>query len=222
MAKLKDSLYIKNRSTRGAITGQQQQGTLCARRHSEPVRRASFLSTSWQQLGRQIIRLWRNLSTPDQNLWWNFGIEYPQTDKYGNLIELSGWNWFSKINYPAIHANLPPILKPPPDDQNSYNPYTTVYKPIGSLHYHFFANTNPTGYQRFQIYRSINQPLSQQLPPNPPIPWATFFHDVFPDPIVLHHAEIQSGPRIHHFSSIALDEYSRAADIKNYKITTGV
>lgn len=222
MAIIKDPLYIKYRSTHGAITGATRFSQTIARRHSVPIRRVTFNQQKFTSTQSSIISKWRSLSISEQQSWTQFGIDNPSQDKYGNNIILSGWNWFSTYNVRRKMANLPIISSPPPDSNNNYDPITDIYQPIGSLHYHLYADIVPSNDEFIFTYRAINQPFSFFSPPYPILPYKRFFNPDFPLPVVLYHYEIQPGPRVHHFSTISFDNYCRKGYKINFKIYTGV
>lgn len=66
------------------------------------LRKPTKSTSSWSLLQRTNVayysRAWRSLSTSDQDLWNSVAIQFPQTNRIGDTIFLSGYQLFQKVN----------------------------------------------------------------------------------------------------------------------------
>lgn len=121
MAKIDDPLYIKWRDQDGGIVNQQSRSGPQSHKIGIPRQVTAGRRNLFGRQSSVIIVLWRSLTGPQQAAWNTFGDNNPGTDKYGDPIYWSGWNWFTRYNSRLGFANIPMILSPPPDSIPSYN-----------------------------------------------------------------------------------------------------
>jgi hypothetical protein len=218
MAMIKDPLELKWRSTHGAIVGQSTRAGAIARLHSESVQRTQTIKPQRDWVMRTLISSWRSLSTASQMEWDEFGVSFPQEDRYGNLIELSGWDWFVKLNSTALlwsnAFNFTPPNSPIPDylpsmgfiDGGSNNPIYFELSPFPI----------PAG-NSIRIHRLLNRPTSTEFA-FPLTFYAALTGSIgFLTPVALP-SELSVAMQAHYFSAVAMDSYGRQSPLINTRI----
>lgn len=209
MAKIKGPLEIKWRGTRGGITGQMDR--------MGSVRRSHFTVHIHQWPTRQpynstmnaMLHSWRNLSSAERSDWDTFGLNFPQPDRYGGMISLSGFNWFIKLNSVARLWALNPILTPPPDPFCDYNPTLLFTDPGPGTDIILSAAVGAPAFARVIVRRKLNFPISSTWFPNPLNWFQTLSFSLLPAFVVASNSEIQEEPRNHFFEAIPFDDYGR-------------
>lgn len=210
MAKISDPLYLRWRSTHGAITGTSSRVGACARAHSAPLRRYNSLNRSLIKRQSELLLMWRSLDQSVRDEWDQFGLDNIAIDKYGESYLRSGFDWFvsmasRRMLYLETDTASPPAL-PDPD----WSPTTYCYWDALFIVIRCYADPPPTGDQIMVIGRSLNHPISVVSPPTP-IPSYKFFPaSSWPVPAVAFASEILPGQHAHFFSLLPLDEWGRS------------
>ena len=211
MAKIIDPIYLSWRSTHGAVTGSAFRTSAVARRHSLPIRRVTAHQQSWVDNRSPVLIAWRSLSPVEQADWSLFGQTWPELDRYGVLVELSGWNWFNRLNVRAQQFGLTLLLAPPADPFPDYASTFSVYFDFGLGAWRLLASNPPAGIERLICTRRINLPVSYSLPPVP-FPMFSYFSSAdFPDPVVCNLLEFRAIPSLFWLSLSCIDSNFRAA-----------
>lgn len=209
MAKLKSPLILKWRSTVGGVTGQIARPGKIARRHF------TTHIHDWPNRGRYnsimsaMISDWRSLSSTERDEWDSFGLTYPQPDRYGNMIELSGWCWFLKLNSITRLFVGQSIPNPPPSDEPDFLPILGIID-VGEGNPVYLENSIlpvPPGCC-IHVKRRLNMPVSRSSPGI--LNWYTSLPSGtgFLSPIAWP-GEMLAGDHSHFFSAMAIDAYGR-------------
>lgn len=67
---------------------------------------------------RLVIHLWNAWSAIYESfvpLWTDYGNGHPTPNRKGDIVTLTGYNWFWKINIPRVYNGLDPVVYPPVD-----------------------------------------------------------------------------------------------------------
>jgi len=211
MAKTKDPIYLTWRSTHGAVTGSAYRTAAVARRHFVPIRRVTVHQESWVSNRSPVLSSWRSLSPIEQGDWTLFGQNFPELDRYGVLIELSGWNWFNRFNTRAAKDGLPFLLSPPADPFPTFFSLVSIFFDDFTGVFRLSASVTPVGNQRIYVTRRLNLPLSYSLPPSPFPAFASFFAPNFPDPAVSIPGEFLQIPSRNWLETTCVDSLNRSA-----------
>lgn len=75
--------------------------------------------TPWQKSWRAAFgRLWHHywkkiLTIAQRKLWWYWSADHPVTNKKGEELFITAFNWFVKINIRRVMEGKEPYLEPP-------------------------------------------------------------------------------------------------------------
>lgn len=226
MAKTKEPLNLKWRSTHGSITGAQLtrvgNGSTVpdslrsvARRHFVPRRHTTAQQYLFLKQRTPAIMAWRALDPWQQDAWSQFGVSWPEYDRYGILIELSGWNWFNRLNQRAFMDGKTPLVLPPPDPYPDFASYFSVYFSPLDAAWRVAVSVPPVGDERIYCTRKINQLQTAFYSPFPFLKRQTFFPFDMPDPVIMKLFELRAVPTRHWFSFVCIDVYNRSSNPVN-------
>jgi len=98
MAKYNGGLIGEIRGTVNGITYGNWHGVKTMRRKGVPVRRARTTQPPNRSRFGFLSRQYGVLDAADRLLWEAYSASHPVNDKFGNPIQLTGANWFQKLN----------------------------------------------------------------------------------------------------------------------------
>jgi hypothetical protein len=159
MAKIHDPLNMYWRSTHSGITGALSRSGPIARLQSHPAKSSHY--SAYNVIGHQslIQSAWRSLSPVSQSLWSQFGIDYPDYDKYGNPRSLLGFQVFCRYNVPLFYFFKLINTTPPPDNICSYLPNFGLYSSGPPYTVYTSIDTAIPSGCAISIKRKINTPI---------------------------------------------------------------
>ena len=188
----------------------QTPQTAVARRKVIPCNRRFDLQQNWRWRQSSLIRLWRALPSGSVNSWNWFAVANAVTDRYGNTIHLSGFDWFCKLNGRLIHAILSTLTDPPPDATPGFTP-TLIFDQIVASGSIFLGSTPlPSVGQSIAVSTRINRPFSSATSIYPYLFRVSYgFGD--PDPLsVVPAAELIFNTTRTFLRAYPIDEYGRS------------
>jgi len=182
----------------GGTTFQQNRSGWIARARQRPRKARTLTQKTSQSRLLVWLPVWRTLSLATQELWNDFALAHPHIDMWGRTRNVSGFNYFVRLNSQLVRALSEPITSPPiyePPD-----PLTTVTINLhpGTLMVGWTPDPLPTNvtviiYLSAPVWRSqtpYRQFIRFIFPVPYPIsgpwdlhePWAATFHTTYPPP----------------------------------------
>lgn len=214
MAKLKNPLELKWRSTRGGVTGQLSRPGAIARRHFTCHVHQWTTRHLYNSTMSAMVRDWRSLSSIERDSWDEFGLDFTQPDRYGNMISLSGFNWFVKLNSIARLWVNNPVPNPPGSPDCDYNP--SISFSVGSTGEPillFFTPSPIPAFSGIAVKRKLNAPISlfsfptlSHFPPAPPGQNTLY--------VVANNSELSPDNRHHFFLAKPFDQFGRTGTVQ--------
>ncbi len=114
MAKLKLTALVSDIA--GSVGGSifaKAGNTHYIRTKTTPVNKVSPTQGAQRQFIGSLTQSWRNLNPNERMLWSAFALNQPTTNRVGDKVTLSGFNWYIKLNSNLHLAGEPIILIPP-------------------------------------------------------------------------------------------------------------
>jgi len=113
---------------RGSIAGntfhRNAAGNICRQRIS-PYSPYSSLRSDIQSISYYLLTVWRSLPLDAQINWNDFASAHQRTDKFNDTKSLTGYNYFSSINFNRLLLSLSILYNPPsytlPDPITSFS-----------------------------------------------------------------------------------------------------
>lgn len=221
MAKLKDPIQTHWRDGNPPPVGQLNWFGDGNRSSRSPVNRYNGFKGLYKTYFASLVGLWHGLTVPQQDAWTTFSQSNPITDRYGQSIEIGGFQWFMKLNTFLLQAEESSLTSPPGTATPSYTPTFSVALNGGTGDAEVTPSPSPGAGEYFFIARSINRPLSQVAPVN------TFktqgfanSSDSFPFVVALA-SELESGAKRHKFRFKAGDANGLSDSLVYDDILTG-
>jgi hypothetical protein len=218
MALIKDPLFQKWRSTHGAVVGQSTRSGAIARLHAESVQRTQTIKPQRDWVMRSLISSWRGLSTIQKMSWDEFGVSFPQEDRYENLIEISGWDWFVKLNSVALLWSNSFNFTPPDSPTPDYLPSMGFLDGGSGNPIYFELSPFPIpAFNSIRIHRLLNRPTSTEFAF--PLQFFSSFTGAigFLTPVAWP-SELSVAIQAHYFSAVAMDSYGRMSPLITSRI----
>lgn len=220
MAKIKSPIELHWRSKHGGAVGQAGFGGSVQRAHSERTKRPSQHCFNWFSAQSEAMNLWRALDPATLALWETFASDNPQTDKYGNPIIWSGFNWFWKFNRASLKLFGNGITLPPDSPTCEFLPVLTLDFAPPPYTVFIWSVPPPIGDQAITVSEAINLPDTAQEPPSKLQFYDTLFEDEASGWPVTAPGAIQTGGLRHWFQLATWDQYGRSAIYSPLWLTT--
>lgn len=209
MAILDEPYWDAWRRKHGAVVGQPNRSKPAARRLSRPKNRRLYNQQRFRSKTNLIIAAWHSLTEMEKLAWTTFGDTYPELDKYGNLVEINGFNWFMRCNKRLLSVEGDIILTPPPSSTPSFDPTISLTFPNGDNSVSFESSPFPSGSEKINVRRKINLSVGISVAPKPLNHFASFGF-VTPQPwYILEESEIVNIPSRAWFEFLPIDFYGR-------------
>ena len=114
MATIKTSGIVSEiRGKMGGTVFSRNKGGAYARQFVKPTNPNSPAQASNRGLFGSLMTSFRALSTPDQQTWKDNAAAYPQQNKVGDTVYLTGAQLYAKMNMVLLNAGLTPITALP-------------------------------------------------------------------------------------------------------------
>jgi len=220
MARVKNPLFLKWRSKHGGTVGYAFRTVAAMRGHFPCRPKTSAPSFAYGHALRETLSSWRALSIEDQNAWNTFASSHSRTDKYGEAIYWSGFNWFVCLNGVRFWLSRSPLLLPPPSPIPSYNPTITIFGGSGLVSILFVPDPLPNSDQFINTARSLNHGESVSKGPNFLTKWQTFTEGECNPATLAYTSEFSQGGFNHFFDIQSYDKYGLSSGKQRYLYST--
>jgi len=97
----------------GGVTFQNNTAGHIIRTRTRPHRPLTKIQRQGQPVLLQWLPQWRALDLPTQTLWNDFALAHPHTDMWGRLRQLTGFNFFARLNSQLARIYVAPLTSPP-------------------------------------------------------------------------------------------------------------
>lgn len=220
MAKVKDPLYIKFRSTHGGITLASTHVGLCARSHFVPAKNARFSGKIITSRQAVLMQTWRNFSSAERAAWIQFGIDFPGLDKYGQPIVWSGFNVFCR--YASLSYSLTGIIhsSPPDDPVCNFNPIFILSWSGPGDDVRLVCSPFPGPLETVVCLRKLNFQIGVSVPASKFVSYKYIKFVDFPSPIIAYASEISLGGFQQNFLFYPVDSSGRRKPNLFYSLET--
>lgn len=112
---------------------------------------------------QEVTRGYQDLSKEQIDEWVEFGSNWPQSGKCGDVVNLTGANWFTRLNFHRVGAGLDPISRPPVGPGCEYLPTVTFTQTAAGIVVD--ADPRPVGEELIYLSRCAPCPLSRSFLP---------------------------------------------------------
>lgn len=202
--------HYRDRHESPVLQIQRGTGVIGARNWGKPANRRPLNQILHRHVMYNLKVFWDNLTIGEKNAWTSFANTWTTTNKYGDTIMISGYNWFLKFNLP-LHYNEAPLNSSPPGNPTpTYNPSYIVGGIGPGFPIQVEVSPFPAGFQTILVQRKINLPPTYT---KVPLPLKSFGHidSSDPDPFTVSSAsETEYGDRVYWFGFRAFDAQGRA------------
>ena len=89
------------------------RGRAYVKANALPTTEFSDLQIATRAIMNAVHARWTALSNADRSNWQDFADENHLCCWTGRLKQLSGWNWFAKVNFKLLQAGADPLSSPP-------------------------------------------------------------------------------------------------------------
>jgi hypothetical protein len=156
------------------------------------------------------MRLWRSLDAPTVAAWETFSSNFPQTDKYGNPITWSGFNWFWKFNRATLKLYGSSYTTPPDSPVSDFQPVLTLTDSPPPLQILLTSVPAPIGDECITVNEALNQPKTTDSPPSKYNYYDTLYEDEATDFPITRPGEMLLGGYRHFFLLQTFDNLGRS------------
>lgn len=167
MAIFENSLWTFWRDRNRFPVQQINRSVDSSRSHTVPVNRRHPRQHEFRAALNSILFLWRALTSGQRATWNTFATANQSTNKYGNLVTISGYQWFCRynLNLMANRQNL--IANAPADPTSNYTPLITFTVPTFPATWGIEIDPAPAGNESLLVQTKINRSKSVIDPPLP-------------------------------------------------------
>lgn len=126
-------------------------------RRSKTGRDSAFWNKSRYRMAT-LTSTWKSISEEDRDVWKAYTSEYPAYDKFGNQVQLSGYQLYLKLNGPLVNRGFFPLTVPalpatfPATSFIRFSPHSTV---------ELYTEINPEMPANFEISLFVSPPYGQ-------------------------------------------------------------
>lgn len=163
MAKVLNPFFAGDaRGSIGAFTASRNRSGAVMRQKVSPVQPRSNAQQSVRYTLQGLTKQFQSLTSVQISNWNDFAAANPVTDVFNNQINLTGMNWFVRLNSRLTESGIAVITTPPDTGNAGYLPVINAsFDAVVGVE--FSWDTNPTANQRIWIQYSGNVPLSRNF-----------------------------------------------------------
>lgn len=106
------AIIVDGRGKLGGHVGQRNTYGNFLRTKVTPVNKQSYSQQNHRSRVAELTRNWSVLTNSERNAWYDFAINNPVTDVFGNTMTLSGFNMYVKVNLNLINIGEERVTRP--------------------------------------------------------------------------------------------------------------
>ena len=152
---------LHSSEARGVVGGKTglvyntHRGRSYVKANATPVTQYSDPQVYTRAIMTFVIAKWQALEDADRVAWQDFASENRLCNWTGELVRLSGWNWFAKINFKLYQTGVG-MRDHPPDDISAYlfDQLSIIIDGDSVLIYWQVADPPPDPFWNITIWRS--------------------------------------------------------------------
>lgn len=210
MAKLLNPNNSKWRDSTNGYTGFANWFEKGARRKVSPAIRSESFKGKYKKYFSALCRRWRNLSTSEKASWSSFSAANPSTDRYGNSIDIGGFQWFVRLNTRLLQGENSLIISPPSNGIPSFSPLISCSQNVLSGNLVATLDVYPSGIERLFWSAKLNVLASQSKPVNT-FRTQGFFTSSDANPFLLfNQSAIKENGLVQKFRFLPVDSFGRS------------
>lgn len=150
------------RGSVGAFTASRNRSGGYMRQKVSPVQRRSQAQQSIRYNLQTLTKQFQNLTATQIAAWNEFASANSVTDVFNNQINLTGMNWYLKLNSRLLEAGFTVITDPPDTGNASFTPVMNATF-LSGVGINFSFDTVPSTGQSIWLQWSNNVPLSREF-----------------------------------------------------------